>query len=143
MTRFIVRVIIAALGLWIVTLILPGVQISTAGTSGLANGSEGLAAVFAFLFIGLIFGVINAFVKPFVQIISLPVTIVTLGLFTLIINALMLWLTAWLSDYTPVHFTIDRFFFTAVWAAIIISIVSMIGNAVTGVNKPRRDSRPE
>ena len=70
-----------------------------AGADGSANA---INTVLAYLFIGLIFGVVNALVKPMVKLLSLPVTILTLGLFTIVINAAMLWLTAWLSSYTPV-----------------------------------------
>ena len=56
----------------------------------------------------------------------MPITILTLGLFTIVINAAMLYLTSWISGYTPVHFTIDSFFWTAVLAAIIISVISVV-----------------
>ncbi|WP_394940266.1 phage holin family protein [Psychromicrobium sp. YIM B11713] len=135
MGKFIVRVLISTIALWITSWILPGAKIGNQGTLDLTQGNDTLATVLAFLFIGLIFGVVNALILPLVKLISLPVTILTLGLFTIVINALMLWLTSWLSGYTPVHFTIDSFFWTAIWAAIIISILSMIGNAVTGINR--------
>ena len=59
---------------------------------------------------------------------SLPITILTLGLFTVVINAGMLYLTSWISSYTTVHFTIDTFFWTAVFAALIISAVSLVAS---------------
>lgn len=131
MRRFVVRVIINALALWLATWILPGIHI--AATSIVSNnvaGPEGTAntinTALAYLFIGLIFGVVNAFVKPIVKFLSLPVTILTLGLFTIVINAAMLWLTAWVSTFTPIQFTIDDFFWTAIFAALIISVVSML-----------------
>ena len=86
-----------------------------------------VGVILAYLFIGLIFGLVNAFVRPIVSFLSLPITILTLGLFTIVINAAMLYLTSWISSYTPVHFTIDSFFWTAVFAAIIISVVSARG----------------
>jgi putative membrane protein len=91
--------------------------------------------VLAYLFIGLIFGLVNALVRPIVSLLSLPITILTLGLFTIIINAAMLYLTSWLSSYTPVHFTIDSFFWTAVLAAIIITVVSLVAGRITGVRR--------
>ncbi|MDO5753086.1 phage holin family protein [Arthrobacter sp.] len=131
MRRFVVRVIINALALWLAAWILPGMQIaSTSIVSNNVAGPEGTAntinTVLAYLFIGLIFGVVNAFVKPIVKFLSLPVTILTLGLFTIVVNAAMLWLTAWVSTFTPIQFTIDDFFWTAIFAALIISVVSMI-----------------
>ncbi len=138
MGRFLVRVVISTVALWVTSWVLPGVRISTEGTMNVAQGNDTFASVLAFLFIGLIFGIVNALIKPLVKLISLPVTLLTLGLFTVVINAAMLWLTAWLSSFTPVHFTIDAFFWTAIWAAVIISVLSMIGSGVTGVN--RQDS---
>jgi putative membrane protein len=70
-------------------------------------------------------------VRPIVSFLSLPVTILTLGLFTIIINALMLMLTAWLSSYTPVNFVVDSFFWTAVLGSLIISLVSLIVGSIT------------
>lgn len=138
MGKFLVRVLISTIALWVTSWILPGVRISTEGTLDVAQGNSAFASVLAFLFIGLIFGVVNALIKPLVKLISLPVTFLTLGLFTVVINAAMLWLTSWLSSFTPVHFSIDAFFWTAIWAAVIISVLSMIGSGVTGVN--RRES---
>ena len=103
MRSFIVRVIINGLALAIACWILTGLDITTQG-----NGM--IAIVLGYLFIGLIFGLVNAFVKPIVSLLSLPITILTLGLFTVVINAGMLYLTSWISSYTTVHFTIDIVF---------------------------------
>ncbi|MDQ0077469.1 phage holin family protein [Arthrobacter oryzae] len=141
MFSFIVRVLINGLALWIASWILPGLDISTTATTeavaqgGVTQGSDPLGVVLAYLFIGLIFGLVNALVRPIVSLLSLPITILTLGLFTIIINAAMLYLTSWLSSYTPVHFTIDSFFWTAVLAAIIITVVSLVAGRITGVRR--------
>ncbi|MET3141473.1 MULTISPECIES: phage holin family protein [unclassified Arthrobacter] len=138
MLSFIVRVLINGLALWIASWILPGLDISTSATTaavantGVTQGTETVGIILAYLFIGLIFGVVNAFVRPLVSLLSLPITILTLGLFTIVINAAMLYLTSWLSSYTPVHFTIDSFFWTAVLAAIIITLISLVANRVPG-----------
>ncbi|NVM96502.1 phage holin family protein [Arthrobacter wenxiniae] len=131
MKRIVLQVLVNALALWIAAWILPGVAVVNTGTSGLDTSNATVNKVLAFVFIGLVFGVVNALVKPVVKILSLPVTILTLGLFTIVINAAMLWLTSWLSSYTPVHFTIDHFFWTAVLAALIISLVSMLMGGLT------------
>ncbi len=141
MRSFIVRVLINGLALWIASWILPGLDISTSATTaavantGVTQGTETVGIVLAYLFIGLIFGVVNAFVRPLVSFLSLPITILTLGLFTIVINAAMLYLTSWLSSYTPVHFTIDSFFWTAVLAAIIITLISLVAGRLTGASK--------
>ncbi|MFE4665891.1 phage holin family protein [Streptomyces sp. NPDC056716] len=75
------------------------------------------------LLVALIFGVVNFIVKPLVQLLSLPLLILTLGLFTLIVNALMLLLTSWLADKLDLSFQVDGFW-TAVLGGLIISIVS-------------------
>ncbi|MBT2537801.1 phage holin family protein [Arthrobacter sp. ISL-69] len=141
MFSFIVRVLINGLALWIASWILPGLDISTTATTeavaqgGVTQGTDPLGVVLAYLFIGLIFGLVNALVRPVVSLLSLPITILTLGLFTIVINAAMLYLTSWLSSYTPVHFTIDSFFWTAVLAAIIITVVSLVAGRITGVRR--------
>ncbi|MCO4254298.1 MULTISPECIES: phage holin family protein [Micrococcaceae] len=141
MRSFIVRVLINGLALWIASWILPGLDISTSATTeavattGVTQGTETIGVVLAYLFIGLIFGVVNAFVRPLVSFLSLPITILTLGLFTIVINAAMLYLTSWLSSYTPVNFTIDSFFWTAVLAAIIITLISLVAGRLTGAGR--------
>lgn len=138
MRSLFVRVIVNALALWIASWIVPGLDISTSATtgavagSGVTQGTDTIGIILAYLFIGLIFGLVNALVKPLVSLLSLPLTILTLGLFTVVINAAMLFLTSWLSSYTPVHFTIDSFFWTAVFAAIIITLVSLVAGRLPG-----------
>jgi putative membrane protein len=138
MRSFIMRVIINGLALWIASWLLPGLDISTTATTeavaktGVNQGTDAAGIVLAYLFIGLIFGLVNAFVRPIVSFLSLPITILTLGLFTVVINAAMLYLTSWISGYTPVHFTIDSFIWTAVLAAIIITVISLVADRVPG-----------
>ena len=132
------RVIINGLALWIASWLLPGLDISTTATTeavaktGVNQGTDAAGIVLAYLFVGLIFGLVNAFVRPVVSFLSLPITILTLGLFTVVINAAMLYLTSWISSYTPVHFTIDSFFWTAVLAAIIITVISLVADRLPG-----------
>ncbi|MDX3524804.1 phage holin family protein [Streptomyces scabiei] len=75
------------------------------------------------LLVALMFGLVNAVVKPLVQLLTLPLFIVTLGLFTLVVNALMLLLTSWLADVLDLSFHVEGFW-TAVLGGLIISIVS-------------------
>ncbi|MEV7288199.1 phage holin family protein [Streptomyces sp. NPDC093252] len=81
------------------------------------------------LLVALIFGVVNFIVKPLVQLLSLPLLILTLGLFTLIVNALMLLLTSWLADKVDLSFHVEGFW-TAVLGGLIISIVSWALNMI-------------
>jgi putative membrane protein len=138
MRSFIMRVIINGLALWVASWLLPGLEISATATTeavaktGVNQGTDAAGIVLAYLFVGLIFGLVNAFVRPVVSFLSLPITILTLGLFTVVINAAMLYLTSWISGYTPVHFTIDSFFWTAVLAAIIITVISLVADRLPG-----------
>ncbi|MFE6620566.1 phage holin family protein [Streptomyces sp. NPDC008086] len=75
------------------------------------------------LVVALIFGLVNFVVKPIVKLLSLPLLILTLGLFTLVVNALMLLLTSWLADRFDLSFHVEGFW-TAVLGGLIISIVS-------------------
>jgi len=93
------------------------------------------------IIIGALFGLMNSFIKPIVMLFTLPFIIFTLGLFTLIINTLMLILTSFLSDSLNLGLQINGFW-PAFWGALIISIVSMLLSWLTGAKtiKYYRDS---
>lgn len=74
--------------------------------------------------VGLILGIVSSFVKPIVQILSIPFIILTLGLFLWVINALMLMLTGWLAEQFDVNFEVDDFFWAALLGALVITIVN-------------------
>ncbi|MGP9649813.1 hypothetical protein CQ017_04955 [Arthrobacter sp. MYb224] len=125
---FLIRVIVNALALAAAVWIVPGIQISAI--------SEGLlGSAIAYLIVGVIFGLINALVRPIVSFFSMPITCLTLGLFTVIINALMLMLTSWLTQFTPVGLSIDAFWWDAIVGTIIISIVSAVLGFFVGKEK--------
>lgn len=109
---FCLRSAFAALGLWLATGMLDGLHFNNAQTLIMA---------------ALLLGVMNAVVRPLVLIFTLPITVVTLGLFLLVINASMLLLVANLLD----GFSIDRFS-TALWASLIVSFCSSIAAALLG-----------
>ena len=97
----------------------------------LANGdSSWTNKLLTVLFVALVFGVINAFIKPIVRLFSLPFIVLTLGLFTFIVNAFMLQITEWICDWLNLDFTIDDFFWDAVLAAVVITFVSWVLNIV-------------
>ena len=89
---FLVRVLINGVAIWFATLILPGLSI--------VGGDSNWETLAIILLIALVFGLVNAIVKPIVAFISIPLYILTLGLFTIIVNALMLMLTAWITEAT-------------------------------------------
>ena len=112
MAGFILRGLVAALGLWAATAILDGISIDSALTLVLA---------------GLLLGVVNAIVRPFALLLSLPALLFTLGLFLLVINAAMLGLVALMLP----GFRIAGFW-SAVGGALIVSVVSWIGSWFIG-----------
>ncbi|MFJ4336702.1 phage holin family protein [Streptomyces sp. NPDC088915] len=85
--------------------------------------------VLALILVALVFGLVNAVVKPVVQLFTFPLFVLTLGLFTLVVNALMLLLTSWLADKLDLSFHVEGFW-TAVLGALIISVVSWALNVV-------------
>jgi putative membrane protein len=112
MAGFLLRGLIAALGLWAATAILSGITINSPTTLVLA---------------GLLLGVVNAIVRPFALLLSLPALVLTLGLFLLVVNAAMLGLVALMLP----GFKLAGFW-TAIGAALIVSIVSWIGSSFIG-----------
>ncbi|GAB93135.1 phage holin family protein [Gordonia rhizosphera] len=116
MSAFLIRSAFTGFALWIATLIVPGLSF-VGGTTGWEQ--FGIVVV-----VSLIFGVVNAFIKPIVQILSIPLYILTLGLIHIAINAFMLEITAWITRNTT-HWglEVDSFFWSAIFGAIVISIV--------------------
>ncbi|MBU8825598.1 phage holin family protein [Mycolicibacterium goodii] len=119
MSSFLLRAALTGLALWVVTLIVPGMSF--------VGGDSTMAHIGIIFVVAVIFGLVNAIIKPIVQILSIPLYILTLGLFHIVVNALMLWITSWITDHTT-HWglRIDDFWWTAIWAAIVLSIVSWL-----------------
>jgi putative membrane protein len=119
MGSFLLRAALTGLALWVVTLFVPGMTF--------IGGDSTVTRIGIIFVVAVIFGVVNAVIKPIVQIISIPLYILTLGLFHIVINALMLWITSWITEHTT-HWglVIDDFWWTAIWAAIVLSIVSWL-----------------
>ncbi|WP_456787221.1 phage holin family protein [Cellulomonas sp. P5_C5] len=131
---FLVRVLINGVAIWLATLILPGLSI--------VGGDSNWETLAIILLIALVFGLVNAIVKPIVAFISIPLYILTLGLFTIIVNALMLMLTAWITEATDWGLRIDNFG-VACWGAIIISIVSLVLSVLIPGPRVERSSSTE
>ena len=107
MIKLLIRLVINAVALWLAALIVDGISL---------DGN-----VFQVLLVALIFGLINALIKPLLKLISAPLIIFTLGLFTLLINAFLLWFTSLLTDVL----TVDGFW-AALLGALIVSLVSWV-----------------
>ncbi len=93
------------------------------------TGDSTAKKAWTLILVALVFGLVNFLVKPIVKLISLPLFILTLGLITLVINALMLLLTSWLADQLDLSFHVEGFW-TAVLGGLIISVVSWALNVV-------------
>ncbi len=120
--KMIVGILITAAALWLTTVVVPGIRIESSLTS--------------FLIVAVVFGLVNAFVRPVVRLLSLPVTIITLGLFTFVINALMLLLTAW---FVGNAMSIEGEGITKLGWALIGSVVISIATMVLGWIMPDKD----
>jgi putative membrane protein len=118
MTRFIVRALIAALGLWLASEIVPGIAVPGGWTTLL------VAAV--------LLGIVNAVVRPVVVLLTLPATIVTLGLFLLVVNAAMLGLVGWLLK----GFVVDGLW-AGILGTVVVGVVSWVGQMLLGDGRPR------
>ena len=112
MTGFILRALITALGLWLATEWVDGVRIDSPWTLVIA---------------GVLLGVVNAIVRPLTVILTFPITIVTLGLFLLVVNAAMVALVAWLLPGFHV-----AGFWSAFWTALIVSLTSWVASWFIG-----------
>ncbi len=112
--RFLWRLLINAAALWIAGIVVPGVTF--------ADG----VGFFDVLLVALIFGLVNAFIRPVVKLLTLPINLMTLGLFTIVINALMVVITSALSSTFTLEGGTFEQFLGAVLAAIVISAVSMV-----------------
>ena len=121
--NFLIRVVVNGIALWVAALLLDGVDLA----EGDADWTTKLTTI---VLVALLFGVLNAFIKPIVKLLSLPFIILTLGLFTFVVNAFMLQITEWISDAVGLSFSIDEFFWDAVLAAVVITFVSWVLNVV-------------
>ncbi|WP_041582829.1 phage holin family protein [Xylanimonas cellulosilytica] len=123
--NFVVRVLVTALALWLTSLVIPS------HLDVIDDGSKG-GTVIAVLLVALVFNLVNLVVKPLVKLLSLPLYILTLGLFTLVVNALMLWLTVWITGQEwfstrPVFgLEIHGGFWWYVLAALIIAVLQVV-----------------
>ena len=91
-------------------------------TAWLLSGVDVSGGFWAYVWVSALFGIVNVLIGTVLRILTLPLMLLTLGLFSIFVNALLLQIVDGITD----HFTIDEFWWTAIWAAIILSIVSVI-----------------
>ena len=117
---FLIRLAITAAALWITTLIVPGVEVT--GRSGADNA-------LTLIVVALIFGVVNAVLKPVIKVFGCVFYLLTLGLFALVVNALLFLLTDWIARGLDLPFHVDGFW-AAFWGAIVMAVVSWLISVV-------------
>ena len=108
---FLVRLLVNAAALWVATQVVPGVSFD--------------GGPLPMLGVALVFGVLNASLRPLAKILTFPLIIVTLGIFALVINGLMLWLTSALSSTLGLGFHVSGFW-AAFWGALVVSLVGLL-----------------
>ncbi len=118
MSSFLVRLVINALAIAATAWLLPGITV-------------GGNAMLTIILVALIFGIVNAIIKPIFSFVTCGLYVITLGLFTFIANALMLWFTEDIAKWFGLQFSIDNFW-TAIIGALIISVVSFILSLILG-----------
>ena len=125
MGAFLLRAASTGVALWIVTRLVDGISF--------VGGDDTIQRAAIIFFVAVVFGLVNAIIKPIVQLISIPLYVVTLGLIHVVINATMLWITSSITEHTT-HWGlfIDDFWWTAIWASIVLSIVSWPLSLITG-----------
>ncbi len=123
MRRLLVRLLANALGLYLAVTLVPGVRWDGSWTT---------------LFImAVIFGLVNALVRPLLALVTCPVIVLTLGLFTLVINGLMLWLSAAIGGALGLNFFVDGFV-PGFWGALVISLVNWVLTLLLGDHRQER-----
>lgn len=122
--KLLLRWLVNALALFAAAQVVPGIEID-------GNGWVVYAVV------AIIFGLVNALIRPLLKMLTCPLIILTLGLFTLVINALMLLLTAWIGAAIGYGFYVDGFW-SAFWGGLVVSVASVVLNLVVQDEEDRR-----
>ena len=129
--RLLGHLIVTGLALWVTALILPGMHLGD-------DSATLLSQVLTIGAIALILALINTIVKPLLSFLAFPITCLTLGLFQLVINTLMLLLAGWVSGLVGLTLEFDTFWW-ALLAGVFIGILSAIVEAVTGLGEGDRE----
>jgi len=114
-----IRLGITAVSLWIATLLIGGITL---------GGDSTLTKVGTLIAVAVIFGVVNAVLRPIIKTVGCMFYILTLGLVALVVNGLLFLLTSWIADQLDLPFHVDKFWPTAVLGALLVSVVSWLLN---------------
>lgn len=122
MQNFLIRILVNALALWAAAGLISGISFG--------DDQAWTAKIVTVVLVALVFGLVNAVIRPIAKVLSFPFIVLTLGLFTFIVNAFMLQITEWIAEPLGLAFTIDEFFWDAVLGAVIITLVSWLLSVV-------------
>ncbi|MFW2512582.1 phage holin family protein [Demequina sp. SO4-13] len=126
--KFLAQVAVTAVAVWITSLLPLDLEVS-------GGEAEWWTRALAYLGIGAVIVLLNRIIKPILAVLTLPITILTLGLFALVISWFILWLTAWLSSFVDFMTLSVGGFWQTLLAAIVIGITSAIMSAIVGANR--------
>jgi putative membrane protein len=115
----IIRLVITAVSLWIATSVIDGIQLTTESLSG---------KVGTLLAVAVIFGVVNAVLRPIIKTVGCGLYVLTLGLIAIVVNGLLFMLTSWIADQFDLPFHVDGFWPHAVLGALLVGVISWILN---------------
>ncbi len=115
----IIRLVITAVSLWIATLVISGIQLTTDSLAG---------QIGTLLAVAVIFGVVNAVLRPIIKTLGCGLYVLTLGLIAVVINGLLFLLTSWIAGQFELPFHVDDFWPSAVLGALLVGVVSWILN---------------
>jgi len=115
----ILRLAASAFALWLATILIPGISVDAKTTAG---------TVGTFVAVAVIFGVINAILRPIIKMVGCGLYVLTLGLIALVVNALLFMLTSWIAGQLDLPFHVDNFWPAAVLGALFVGIVSWLVN---------------
>jgi len=124
---FLIRVLVTAGALWVAAAVVDGIDVTAETTWG---------KIGTYLLVALIFGFVNAIIKPIVKLVGCVFYVLTLGLISLVVNALLFLLVGWLADKLSIPFEVSGFW-AGFWGAIIVGVISWIVNLAFGTNRGR------
>jgi putative membrane protein len=127
--RILIRLVASAVALAVATAVVPGIELQAASLT---------SKVLTLIAVALIFGVVNAILKPSVKIVGCAFYVLTLGLIALVVNGLLLWLTSWVAGKLSLPFHITGFW-PAFFGAIIVGVVGWLLSIVIPDGQPRED----
>jgi putative membrane protein len=121
MTRFLVRLLVNAVALWLTTLIVAGVKVVP------FDPPTNLSWVLTYLLVALLFGIVNGVIGNFIRIVAFPIYLLTLGLIALIVNGLLLLLVSWISSLIGFGLVVDGFWWGVLGALVLALLSWLIG----------------